>query len=223
MRNSALSWNSSGSADDYLVMDCSEIRLSISANLDGEDPSLPPAVVAAHVSGCQGCRSWSVEATGLHRSVRVQAAPVEPDRTEAILAALPVPEDRVHDHVPSLRIATLVIAIVQVAAAIPLLLGHGDMMHMHYARHIGVFSAALAIGLLVAAWQPVRARGLLPVLAVVVLGLAWSCFDDLLAGRSVPGSAIAHAANVAGLAAVWMLAHTTPADPNSTPSRAAIG
>lgn len=204
-------------------MDCSEIRLSISANLDGEDPSLPPAVVAAHVSGCPGCRSWSVEASGLHRSVRVQAAPVEPDRTEAILAALPVRTVRVHDHVRSLRIVTLIIAMVQAVAAVPLLLGHGDMMHMHYARHIGVFSAALAIGLVVAAWQPARARGLLPVLAVVVVGLAWSCFEDLLAGRSVPGSSIAHAANVAGLATVWMLAHTSPAEAASAPSRAAIG
>ncbi len=204
-------------------MDCSEIRLSISANLDGEDPSIPPAVVAAHVSGCQGCRSWSVEATGLHRSVRVQAAPVEPDRTDAILAALPAPSVRVHDHVRTLRIVTLIIAIVQAVAAVPLLLGHGDMMHMHYARHIGVFSAALAIGLVIAAWQPARAQGLLPVLAVVVVGLAWSCFDDLIAGRSVPGSALAHAANVAGLASVWMLARTSPTDAVSAPSRAAIG
>ena len=102
-------------------------------------------------------------------------------------------------------------------------IGHGDMALMHYARQIGVFSAALAMGLVVVAWQPVRARGLLPVLAVVVVGLAWSCFDDLIAGRSVPGSAIAHAANVVGLAVVWMLAHTSPADATSTPSRPAIG
>ena len=184
---------------------------------------LPAAVVVAHISSCHGCRSWSTEATGLHRSVRVQAAPVEPDRTAAILAALPVPAAPFRDHVRSLRAVTLTIAMVQAVASIPLLLGHGDMMHMHYARHIGVFSAALAIGMLVVAWQPERARGLLPVLAVVVVGLAWSCFDDLLAGRSVPGSALAHAANVAGLAAVWMLAHIAPDDAESAPRRAAIG
>ena len=206
-------------------MDCSEIRRSISALLDHEKPSLPGEVVTAHMASCAGCRTWSTEAAGLHRAMRVQAAPVEPDRTDVIMAALPRRATRraVADHLRPLRVVTLMIALIQAAAAVPLLLGHSDEMHGHYARHVGVFSAALAIGLLVAAWQPERARGLLPMLAVVALGLTWSCLDDLVAGRSVPGSAIAHGADLAGLAAVWMLAHSNRSGDEASSNRPAIG
>ena len=136
---------------------------------------------------------------------------VEIDRTEEILAALPErPRANASaDRVRPLRIATLVIALVQMFGAIPLLLGHGDMTHMHFARHIGVFAAALAIGLVIVAWRPERAAGMLPMLGVLVAGMVWSCLDDLLAGRPVPGSAIAHGADVVALGLVWMLAHVT--------------
>lgn len=191
-------------------MDCPQIRFSVSAALDGEEPGLPDSVISAHLAECARCRTWSAEATELHRALRIQPAVVETDRTEAILAALPtrskpgLNEERVR----ALRLATLVIALVQIVGAVPLLLGHGDMMHMHYARHIGVFSAALAIGLLVVAWHPARARALLPMLGVLVAGLLWSCLDDLISGRPVPGSAIAHGADVVAFGVVWLLAHT---------------
>ena len=192
-------------------MDCSDIRSSLSATLDGEEPGLADLIVRGHLAECGSCRAFSAEATELHRLVRVQPAPIDLDRTHAILAALPrkVAVRAPHDHVQSLRIATLVIALVQLVAAVPLMLGLSDDSHGHYARHIGVFSAALAVGLLAVAWQPDRARGVLPMLGVLVAGLVWSCLDDLLAGHSVPGTAIAHGADVAGFAAVWLIARAT--------------
>ena len=192
-------------------MDCSEIRSSLSATLDGEEPALPDAIVRDHLTECGSCRAFSAEASELHRLVRVQPAPTDLDRTRAILAALPRrgPTAAPHDHVRSLRIATLMIALVQLVAAVPLMLGITDDLHGHYARHIGVFSAALAVGLLAVAWQPERARGLLPMLGVLVAGLIWSCLDDLVAGHTVPGTAIAHGADVAGFAAVWLIARAT--------------
>ena len=191
-------------------MDCPQIRFSVSAALDGEEPGLPDSVIRAHLAECARCRTWSAEATDLHRALRIQPAVVETDRTEAILAALPARSKArpSEERVRVLRFVTLVIALIQIAGAVPLLLGRGEMMHMHYARHIGVFSAALAIGLLVVAWHPERARALLPMLGVLVAGLLWSCLDDLISGRPVPGSAIAHAADVAAFGVVWLLAHT---------------
>ena len=166
--------------------------------------------------GCRGVPPTSslfctsAEASELHRLVRVQPAPTDVDRTNAILAALPrrALVGAPHDHVRSLRVATFVIALVQLAAAVPLMFGVTDEMHGHYARHIGVFSAALAVGLFAVAWQPERARALLPMLGVLVAGLIWSCMDDLIAGHSVPGTAIAHGADVAGFAAVWLIARS---------------
>lgn len=203
--------NFSRPPSDYPTMDCPQIRFSVSAALDGEDPGLPEVVIQAHLAACTRCRTWSADAGDFHRTLRIRPAEMEVDRTEEIRAALPIRPGAVHrgDRVQPLRLATLVIAIIQIVGAVPLLLGHGDMMHSHYARHIGVFSAALAIGLLVVAWRPERARALLPMLAVLVAGLVWSCLDDLISGRAVPGSAIAHGADVAALGVVWMLAHTT--------------
>ena len=43
-------------------------------------------------------------------------------------------------------------------------------------------------------------------LAVLVVGLAWSCVDDLMAGHAMPGTAIAHGADIAGFAVVWLIA-----------------
>ena len=205
-------------------MDCSDIRSSLSATLDGEEPGLPDAMVRDHLAECGSCRVFSAEASELHRLVRVQPAPVDIDRTNAILAALPrkAPAHAPHDHVRSLRIATFVIALVQLAAAVPLMFGVTDEMHGHYARHIGVFSAALAVGLFAVAWQPERARALLPMLGVLVAGLIWSCMDDLMAGHSVPGTAIAHGADVAGFAVVWLIARATSGDANERERRAVL-
>ena len=198
---------------DYLSMDCSQIRFALSANLDGEDPGLPNVVVDHHLDACAGCRTWSAEVADFHRTLRVGPAAIEADRTEAILAALPrrgAAPGR-DERVRTLQWVTVILAIVQLAGAIPLLLGHGDEMHGHFARHIGVFTAAMAIGLLVVARRPDRARAILPMLAVLVAGLVWSCLDDLISGRPVPGSAIAHGLDVAALGLVWLLAHTNGA------------
>src|SRR4029079_10788475 len=78
----------------------------------------------------------------------------------------------------------------------------------HLERHIGVFALAMAVGLLVVAWHPERARAMLPILGGLVAGLIWSCFGDIWAGRPVPGNLVAHGADIAGLAAVWLLART---------------
>jgi predicted anti-sigma-YlaC factor YlaD len=193
---------------------CTDVRASLSAGLDGEVPALPPDVVDHHLRTCAGCRTWGEQVTALHRGLRVQPAGPEPDRTEEILAALPRRRPVVDERVRSLRIVTLVIAIVQFAASVPLLFASDTAMagHVmddgHLERHIGVFALAMAVGLLVVAWHPERARAMLPILGVLVAGLIWSCFGDIWAGRPVPGNLVAHGADIAGLAAVWLLART---------------
>jgi predicted anti-sigma-YlaC factor YlaD len=164
---------------------CTDVRASLSAGLDGEVPALPPDVVDHHLRTCAGCRTWGEQVTALHRGLRVQPAGPEPDRTEEILAA----------SVPLLFASDTAMA------------GH-VMDDGHLERHIGVFALAMAVGLLVVAWHPERARAMLPILGVLVAGLIWSCFGDIWAGRPVPGNLVAHGADIAGLAAVWLLART---------------
>ena len=201
--------------DDYLRMRCHDVRASLSAGLDGEVPALPPDVVDHHLADCAGCRRWSEEVASLHRTLRVQPAGDEPDHTDAILAALPRRRPVVDDRVKALRLVTLVIAVVQLVASLPLLFASDTMVmggHVmddgHLERHIGVFAVAMAVGLFVVVWRPERARAMLPILGVLVAGLVWSCFGDIWSGRPVPGNLLAHGADVAGFAAVWLLART---------------
>ena len=53
---------------------------------------------------------------------------------------------------------------------------------MHVARELGSFDVALAVGLLVAAWQPARAWGLLPVATVLALVMGVTAVLDLVDG-----------------------------------------
>jgi len=133
-------------------------------------------------------------------------AAAELDHTEAILAALPTRDGRA-DRILALRVLTLVVAAIQMGAAIPMLF-MTDMMGGHLERHVAVSAIAMAVGLVIVAARPARARSMLPILTVLVVGLAWSCFGDLWAGRPVPGSVLMHVADLAGLAAAWCLART---------------
>ncbi len=219
-----MTWN------DYLCMLCHDVRASLSAGLDGEAPALPRDVVDHHLGACAGCRRWSDEVTSLHRALRVQPAAVEPDHTDAILAALPRRRPIVDDRVKALRWITLVIATVQFVASLPLLFASDDIVmggHVmndgHLERHIGIFALAMAVGLFVVVWRPERARAMLPVLGVLVAGLLWGCFGDIWAGRPVPGSLLAHGADLAGLAAVWLLARTDGETERERRQRALLG
>jgi predicted anti-sigma-YlaC factor YlaD len=206
---------------------CADVRVSMSAALDGEMPSLPPDVVEHHLRGCGECRRWSEAVAGLHRSLRVQPAEDEPDRTDAILAALPRRRPLADDRVQTLRLVSLAVALVQLVASIPLLFPSDTMPGMpgmdgHLERHLGISALAMAVGLLVVAWRPERARAMLPILAVLVVGLAWACLGDIWAGRPVPGNLLAHGADVAGLEVVWFLARND-GESERARRRAAIG
>jgi len=209
---------------------CTDVRASLSAGLDGELPALPADVVDHHLAACAGCRRWADEVASLHRTLRVQPAAVEPDHTDAILAALPRRRPIVDDRVRALRLVTLVIATVQFFASLPLLFASNEMVmggHVmddgHLERHIGIFALAMAAGLFLVAWRPERARAMLPVLGVLVAGLVWGCFGDIWAGRPVPGNLLAHGADLAGFAAVWLLARTEGETERERRQRALLG
>jgi len=209
---------------------CNDVRASLSAGLDGELPALPADVVDHHLAACAGCRRWADEVASLHRTLRVQPAAVEPDHTDAILAALPRRRPIVDDRVRALRLVTLVIATVQFFASLPLLFASNEMVmggHVmddgHLERHIGIFALAMAAGLFLVAWRPERARAMLPVLGVLVAGLVWGCFGDIWAGRPVPGNLLAHGADLAGFAAVWLLARTEGETDRERRQRALLG
>jgi len=191
-------------------MNCGDARIEISARLDGECPTTAAEALDAHLRGCTACRGYEAEARAVHRSVRLRAAePVPADLTAGVLSAIAADEGE--GRVGSLRLGLAVIGVIQVLIALPaLILGDDADLPAHTARHLGSFAVALGIGFLVAAWQPRRVGGILPLTAVLVGCLLLSSAIDLIAGDAGLGSELAaHAAEVVGLGLLWLLARDT--------------
>ncbi|MGH9032787.1 MAG: zf-HC2 domain-containing protein [Acidimicrobiia bacterium] len=192
-------------------MNCDQIREAISAHLDGEDPGVPRADVDAHLATCGHCRAFADGAGALHGSLRLAPAPDVPDLTPQVLAAIgsqraerPAADD---GQAFVLRLVLASLALVQVAMAVPALLGADGGLAVHSARHLGSFSLALAVGFLYAAWRPSRVAGLLPVAAALVACLIGTSVLDVVDGRAGALAEANHVTEIAGLVAVWLLAH----------------
>lgn len=203
-------------------MRCEAIREALSARLDGETSDLTDDAVDAHLSTCRGCAAWSEELSVLHRMVRVREAEPVPDLTAAILGTAPVapsaPRRAIRaEPVSAARWALFVVALTQLVLAGPaLLLGVDGGATVHVARELGSFDVALAIGLLVAAWQPARAWGLLPVVAALALVMGGTAVLDVVRGTTTSLGEAHHLLDLAGVALLWCVARedrvTAPAE-----------
>jgi predicted anti-sigma-YlaC factor YlaD len=133
--------------------------------------------------------------------VRVRAAEVVPDLSAAIVEAHMPSTSRsrralrssaaaaarrpLAEPISTARWALFVVALTQLVMAGPaLLLGEDAGATVHVARELGSFDVALAIGLLVAAWQPLRAWGLFPVAAALGLVMVGTALLDVVDGTA---------------------------------------
>lgn len=197
-------------------MDCNRIRTAISARLDGEHPGLEPDDVDAHIASCPACRAFAEGAAALHRATRLGSAPPVPDLAPAILASigaeavdLPGARER------ALRVVLTLIAVVQLAVAVPpLVLGDDAGLPIHSARHLGSFGVALAVGFLFAAWRPERCAGLVPVAAALVACVVGTSVLDVASGHAAALGEAHHAAEVAGLLVIWLLVRPPHGQPS---------
>lgn len=201
-------------------MDCSDIREALSARLDDEEPGVDVGRVEAHLSGCAACTSYAHDLGVLHRMTRVRAADAVPDLSAAILATTPgraaVARSRQAEPIGTARWALFVVALTQLTLAAPaLLLGEDAGATVHVARELGSFDVALAVGLLVAAWQPARAWGLLPVAMALGLVMGGTAVLDVVEGTTSTLGEAHHLLDLAGLALLWLVART--AHPVTTP------
>jgi len=192
-------------------MRCDTIREALSARIDGEDPGLADDVVQEHLRTCRGCTTWADEVSTLHGMVRVREAEQVPDLTARILATgTPGPMARravLAEPVSTARWALFVVALTQLVLAAPaLLLGEDSGATVHVARELGSFDVALAVGLLVAAWQPARAWGLLPVVTALALVLGGTGVLDIVRGSTSSLGEAHHLLDLAGVALLWWVA-----------------
>jgi predicted anti-sigma-YlaC factor YlaD len=203
-------------------MRCEPIREALSARLDGEVSEVGDAAVDAHLQMCRDCAAWSQEVGVLHRMVRVREAEAVPDLTAAILGvapgttATPWRTPRA-EHVSVARWALFVVALTQVVLAAPaLLLGEDAGATVHVARELGSFDVALAVGLLVAAWQPARAWGLLPFVAALALVMGGTAILDVVRGTATSVGEAHHLLDLAGVTVLWWVARAERSAPRVT-------
>jgi predicted anti-sigma-YlaC factor YlaD len=211
-------WNFRSSRNDKNDMHCATCRELLSADVDGELSELEREAMDAHVAGCGDCTAFRASVTEAHRSVRLSSAEVVPDLTATILAAhaasgapARVPSPRrgssaTTSVITFLRYALGVVAATQLVLAVPELLDpDGAASTLHASHHLGAWDIAFAVGLLVVAVQPWRARGLLPMCAALAGVMVVTAVIDVASGRTPGLAESTHVLELTGLALVWQL------------------
>jgi predicted anti-sigma-YlaC factor YlaD len=185
--------NQTAASGDFVPMRCSRFREALSARLDGEDPAVPETRIDGHLATCPDCRRWAA-AAGLLAALLEEG---RPGRTPLV-------------SVREWRIALATIAAVQLlVTAWPGLLSGGHAS-AHLAHMLTSWNLGLAIGFLFLAWQPSRAWGSLPLVALLVACLMGASVLDLFSGDPLLGRGSVHLLELAGLGCLWMLARRMP-------------
>lgn len=185
-------------------MRCDQSRDLLSARLDGEATADELVVLDRHLARCGACSGFAASLATLDRTTRLVPAGPVPDLTAAVMAANP---GAVRDpQREAARWSLVVLAVAQLAIAVPALLTGTTGRAAHTTRELGSWSAALAVGLLVAAWQPARARGMLPFGLVLAGVLILGAVVDVLTGAAAGAGESIHLLEIAGIAILWLLA-----------------
>lgn len=190
---------------------CDTWQEAISAAADGAAAGVDLRLVEAHLRRCPACRTFA-DAIDEQRLV-AHAIGRSPGLSSGEITAAVARDDRTR--VPAvLRIGlVLVAAHLTVLAAIDLIAPEG-----HEARHVGSFSLAYAIALLVVALRPARARTVLPVAVVVAAALAITAVVDTVQGSTQWLTELRHVPEIAGVVLVWALCRRI-APPAPRPTR----
>ena len=196
-------------------MTCSQVRLALSARLDGEDPGFDPD---DHLRGCAGCRRWLAQAESLAMMLRVPTQ-ATPDVTEAVLARVAAEKAAVRSvaaakaarWTDALRLGLGGLAAVQLLLALPGVLGL-EGSHAHHEV------AAVAVAFLLAAFRPALAKPYAPVAVVLAGCLVLSAVLDLSQGVSTLGHEAGHLMTIVPAAMLVALAYRPGTPPPMQPA-----
>jgi predicted anti-sigma-YlaC factor YlaD len=184
-------------------MTCDRWREAISARADGEDVGVDERLLDAHVARCPACRRF-VETVRITAAPRL-APPPPPAGLPQRVARLAAVADRAATW-NVVRALLAVVAVEIIALSIPALLGDEVATSTHAARHLGAFTAAYGVGLLVVVARPARARTMLPVAAVLAGALVITSVVDLAQRRIPLVDEAAHLPEVVSVVLVWLIA-----------------
>ncbi|HZM76175.1 MAG TPA: zf-HC2 domain-containing protein [Candidatus Limnocylindrales bacterium] len=201
---------------------CDQIREALSARLDGEQSPLAPGVLEAHLAGCRECGEWLANVEEVTMAVRGHALEA-PDLTVPILAAVRAGNRDAARQIAhqrgraTLRLALALTAMMQLAMAIPMLLGLGEIAHT--SREAASFDIAVAVGFGIAAWRPDLARAFVPVAFVLAGCLILTSVFDIVEGAARFAHEVGHIAALAQAALLWGLSRDGRHGGRSIPRR----
>lgn len=187
-----------------LGMGCEVWTDAVVARSMGRDPGVDERLLDAHLQHCDACRS-AADPVGEHPGAVLTAAPDMPDLSRRI-ASLNAVADRAAAW-SIIRILLAVVAVEVIVLSVPaLVLGEDADASAHDARHLGAFTIAYGVMLLVVVVRPARARTALPVAAVLAAALFITAVVDLVQGN-VPlvGEAL-HIPEIISVGLIWLLA-----------------
>lgn len=110
-----------------------------------------------------------------------------------------------------MRVLLAVVAVEILVFSLPaLVFGDEQQTSTHAARHLGAFTVAYAVGLLVVVVRPARARTMLPVAAVLAGALLVTAIVDLANTRVPLIDEAQHLPEVLSVVLVWLIAVPSP-------------
>lgn len=194
-------------------MNCESACEAISGLLDGEPTGLERSSLDEHLAGCAACRRWREEAHEVTRRVRLASALPMPVPDPSLIAAAKSVDHRRRwwRSLVFARSALVMVAVGQLLITLPpLLFGSDHDAPIHVAHEMGAFDMALAVGFLVAAWQPARAYGMRTLVGCAALLLVATAVIDLLAGRTSLSDEVPHLLAVVGWLFLWRISALAP-------------
>ncbi len=190
-------------------MTCQPWQEAISAVADGEAAGVEERLLESHLARCPLCRRFQADVNQSARAGRVRPAEAMPDLAPRVVK-LNATADRA-SHWGPIRAALALVALLIVGLSLPaLLLGDEAATSAHAARHLGAFSAAYGVGLLVVAVRPAKARAMLPVAQVLAGALLVGAVVDILNGNIPLTGESTHLPELASVALIWLLAIPAP-------------
>lgn len=191
-----------GSVDRTVT--CAEVRSALSAVADGESSEVDSAALESHRATCPECREFEERISAARRSSRLALAPEMPDLSQAVTRANAAADRRRWS--PARALLGLV-ALEILVLSVPDLLARDDSLGAaHATRHLGAFTLAYAVGLLVVVARPSRARAFLPVAAVLAGALAITAAVDVSQGHVPLLGETTHLPEMISVGLVWWLA-----------------
>jgi len=191
------------------IVGCGEVVESISALADGEEVGLDQSAIESHLAVCSECRAFGDSIPDRQRGLLIESAPTMPDLGRSV-ASRSARTERRHGWGPT-RVALALVAVSVVALSLPaLFFGEDSAAPSHEARHLGAFSMAYGIALMVIVYRPSRARAFLLVTMLLATSLVITAIVDVAQGHIPLSGEVIHVPEVLSLLLVWLLARQQP-------------